>query len=195
MGFGTIHSNVTDIGSILKMNVGGILLNTSGINCNNIDINGWPILPHGGGAAFPLIGYLGKVNNHPADKIGATYGEYMPLSGRIYAGALNYYVNRHSAGIPYKIMAAVYGSDSCGASIRTFEIGTTLALDPPVPPLSVEDATYEKTGSLKKSSAIEFVEGEYIGIYVDISSIAVTPTVVPSLVVEGTLYIEFDGST
>ena len=66
---------------------------------------GWPILPHGGGAYYNIIGrYIGGA---PGVTLGETYGEYMPSKGELLGFSINWQNNSATA---YKVFMANYGS-------------------------------------------------------------------------------------
>ena len=129
--------------------------------------NGWPILPHGVGAYFSVF------RNTTGSTVlsgGNSYGEYMPKAGRITAVAINYF-NNTSAEFNYVV--ANYGGVTSPALRNTSPVlGATEGSD-------FNDIS---------STAIAFVAGDYIGIYV---SEVVTGTTPPKIVIEGTIYVEF----
>ncbi|MDA9072559.1 hypothetical protein N9K75_01645 [bacterium] len=127
---------------------------------------GWPILPHGGGAYYNIIGRYIAV---PSATLGQTYGEYMPSKGELLGFSVNWLNN---SGISHNVFMANYGPSNPMVSLSALG---SIALG--------SGSTYL---SRQVGNGIPFVQGDYIGIYVEDGGGGGTPP--PPVIVEGTIY-------
>ena len=137
---------------------------------------GWPIIPHGLGAYYNVYNISISV---PQNSTPYSYGEFMPKDGFIVGGAINY---KNASGSIHNAFMINYGPATApsAASRQNFKI-----LPPSIP---IGESSISRM--LAGSDQIKFAQKDYIGIYVDIADD--TPTAPPAIIIEGTLYIQFN---
>jgi hypothetical protein len=164
-------------------------------------VNGWPILPHGGGSSYNNFSwYMGSsLPPQTRQNVGINYGEYMPQEGTIFGAAVNWTI-RHTSGKKYRIMAVNYGPSALGGpTLPNWGINVTTGSAPLFPTYIPISGPGSRRGSNSRWRNFPFSAGDYIGIYITYGAgTAIDPfpkvdDIIPDPIeIEGTIYFRFN---